>query len=187
MCSAGCWQGFYDGPCAPNRDAGLLDVGGDTGELVDTGEFGDTGEPGDTGELDDAGAIADAGALSDTPTPGDAGTSDTGVDAPIMTDAGVPETMTYCIDIAVSNTCVMTVTPTEIDIPEGQTAYFCWRNLSRDYPVDVWLSYGGGYTDLAPGTTWNERPGHCLGPLAHDEYADISTACSSQRFLIHCL
>jgi hypothetical protein len=82
---------------------------------------------------------------------------------------------------------VMTVTPTEIDIPEGQTAYFCWRNLSRDYPVDVWLSYGGGYTDLAPGTTWNERPGHCLGPLAHDEYADISTACSSQRFLIHCL
>jgi hypothetical protein len=54
---------------------------------------------------------------------------------------------------------MMTVTPRDITIPADQTAYFCWRNTGRDYPVDVWLSYGGGYTDLAPGATWNEgRP-----------------------------
>ena len=95
--------------------------------------------------------------------------------------------MRGCVDIFVSNACRMTVAPTEITIPAGQTAYFCWHNTSRDYPVDVWLSYGGGYTDLAPGATWNEPPGHCLGPTAHTEYADVSTACSSHRFLIHCL
>lgn len=130
----------------------------------------------------DASEALDAGAL-DTPLALDAPATPPDVPA----DAGVPPTATYCVDIFVSNTCEMTVTPSEIDVPADQTAYFCWRNTSRDYPVDVWLSYGGGYTDLAPGATWNEPPGHCLGPTPHDEYADITTACSSHRFLIHCL
>ncbi len=98
------------------------------------------------------------------------------------TDAGP-----ICVDIFVSNTCGMSVAPTSVSIPHGQQAMFCWRNRSADYPVDVWLSYGGGYTDLATGATWYEPVRHCLGPNAHDEYADISTACSSFRFLIHCL
>jgi hypothetical protein len=66
-------------------------------------------------------------------------------------------------------------------------AYFCWRNRSRSYPVDVWMSYGGGFTDLAPGATWDEPIGHCLGPAARTEHADISTACAEHRFEIHCL
>jgi hypothetical protein len=142
----------------------------------------------------DAGSAIDASDRLDAPSePPDAGGDapsapvDAGTDAPTTPDAGVPATMTYCVDIDVSNTCEMSVSPTEITIPADQIAYFCWRNRSADYPVDVWLSYGGGYTDLAPGATWNEPPGHCLGPTAHDEYADVSTACSDFRFLIHCL
>jgi hypothetical protein len=68
----------------------------------------------------------------------------------------------------------------------GETLYIDWHNHSRDYPVDVWMSYGGGYTDLAVGATWDEPIGHCRTPFVGDEYADISTACSSFRFLIHC-
>lgn len=150
----------------------------------------------DAGPLPDAGAssVADAAMGSDAGSELDASTHDAGSDGGTSAasdagaaDAGTPATATHCIDIDVSNTCDMTVTPREITIPAGQTAYFCWRNRSRDYPVDVWLSYGGGYTDLAPGATWNEPPGHCLGPTAHTEYADISTACSEFRFLIRCL
>ena len=88
--------------------------------------------------------------------------------------------------IDVDNFCNMTVDPTEITIPAGQTAYFDWHDHSRDYAVDVWMSYGGGYLDLAPGATWEEPIGHCLGPTARTEHAAISTACSDHRFLIHC-
>jgi hypothetical protein len=48
------------------------------------------------------------------------------------------------------------------------------------------MSYGGGFLDLPTGATWDEPIGHCATPLVHDEWADISTACSSFRFLIHC-
>lgn len=189
QCNEGCWEQFNDGPCAPRLDAPIPDAFVADAPL-DAAE--DIDASGDAASATDApSAVPDApSALPDAPIDAPIAMADAPVampDAPITPDAGVPETMTYCIDIHVSNTCEMTVTPTEIDIPEGQTAYFCWNNRSRDYPVDVWLSYGGGYTDLAPGATWNERPGHCLGPLPHDEYADITTACSSHRFLIHCL
>lgn len=157
------------------------------------GVFPDAGHDA-ASDAPDARLEVDAAADTDGAVRTDAGTDapavDAGTDAPIVdagADAGVPATMTYCVDVFVSNTCAMSVSPTEITIPRDQTAYFCWHNRSADYPIDVWLSYGGGYTDLAPGATWNEPPGHCLGPLAHDEYADISTACSSHRFLIHCL
>ena len=90
------------------------------------------------------------------------------------------------VHIEVDNTCRMTVTPREVSVPPGQTLYLDWHNHSRDYPVDVWMSYGGGYTDLATGATWDEPIGHCSTPFVGDEYADISTACSSFRFLIHC-
>ena len=163
-CTGGCWS------CTPDECWVT-----DTGVTVEDG-----------GEIDGGLVAADAGIDAST-IETDAG-SDAGVDAPSApSDAGVPATMTYCVDIFVANTCEMTVDPEEITIPADQTAYFCWRNQSEDYPVDVWLSYGGGYTDLAPGATWNEPPGHCLGPLPHDEYADITTACSEHRFLIHCL
>jgi hypothetical protein len=174
-CVGGCWH------CTPD-ECWVTDAGIDDGGMVD-----EDGGADDGGVVDDDAGL-DAGVL-------DVGASDTGVDAPVAVDAGhdapadagVPATMTYCVDIDVDNFCNMAVDPTEITIPADQIAYFCWRNRSEDYPVDVWLSYGGGYTDLAPGATWNEPPGHCLGPTPHDEYADITTACSEHRFLIHCL
>lgn len=147
------------------------------------GADSDAGSAADSGSASGVGADSDAGADSDSGSASDSGAaSDSG------SDAGPPPAMaTHCVDIDVSNTCAMSVSPGEITIPAGQTAYFCWRNRSRDYPIEVWLSYGGGYTDLAPGATWNEPVGHCLGPNARTEYADISTACSEHRFLIHCL
>lgn len=167
LCTVEGWVWSYDGPC-PGLDAGFRP---------------DAGSPSD-------GAVGDA-TMGDLGTDGGAVDPDLGVDggppdlgAP---DLGPPAEATYCVDIDVSNTCVMSVSPTAITIPAGQTAYFCWRNQSADYAVDVWLSYGGGYTDLPPGATWDEPVGHCLGPSPHTEYADISTACSSHRFLIDCL
>lgn len=61
---------------------------------------------------------------------------------------------------------------------------FC---ISQWYEVDVWLSYGGGYLDLATGGVWDDSFEHCTGPGSYDAYADISTACSSYRLYIHCL
>lgn len=173
-CAAGTWIASADGPC-PGLDAGgQVDAGSD----VDGGTGADASASADAGRADDASTGTDAGV--------DAG-ADAGVRIDAGADAGPAAMATYCVDIDVSSTCVMSVTPAEITIPPGQTAYFCWRNRSSAYPVDVWLSYGGGYTDLAPGATWNEPVGHCIGPTARTEYADISTACSEHRFLIRCL
>lgn len=173
VCRSGCWSCSEDEcwlPDTPMQDAGI-----------------DASLKPEDAPAMDAPPVVDAPLDAPLDAPRDAPLAPPDVPGDVPADAGVPETATYCVDIFVSNTCEMSVSPTEIDVPADQTAYFCWRNTSRDYPVDVWLSYGGGYTDLAPGATWNEPPGHCLGPLAHDEYADISTACSSHRFLIHCL
>jgi hypothetical protein len=152
------------------------------------------GGGGDDGDDDDDVATVDA--MTDAATI-DAGadccvSSDAAIDAATdaATDApmidAVPPTSDNHIHIYVSNTCVETVSPTEITVPANQTAYFDWHNHSADYAIDVWMSYGGGYTDLATGATWDEPVSHCSTPLVHDEYADISTACSSFRFLIHC-
>ena len=163
---AGCAMPPAEGVDAAARDAGRLDAGAADASVSADGGGAETG---DAFVLPDAFAPSDAFVLPDAFVAGDAGP------------------VTHCVDIDVSNTCVMRVSPTSVTIPHGEVAYFCWRNRSRDYAVDVWLSYGGGYTDLATGATWNEPVRHCLGPSAHDEYADVSTACSSFRFLIHCL
>lgn len=98
----------------------------------------------------------------------------------------VPARLDTRVIIDVDNFCNMAVTPVELVVPRGQTVYVDWYNRSRDYPVDVWLSYGGGYLDLLPGTTWDEPIRHCGTPNPHDEYADISTACSMFRFYFRC-
>ena len=193
---AGCGDAGVGIDAGAGVDAGgSRDAGSDRDAAVGTdADIADAGAIPDAGPIDaaapdaatsiDAGVIVDAGSDAGIDGGVDAGT-DGGVDA--GADAGPPAMATYCVDIDVSNTCEMTVTPTEITIPAGQTAYFCWRNRSRDYEIDVWLSYGGGYTELATGATWNEPVGHCLGPTARVEYADITTACSEHRFLIRCL
>ena len=92
------------------------------------------------------------------------------------------------IDIFVDNFCNMQVRPMSIDVPRGQRVSLTWNNRSVDYPVDVWLSYGGGFLDLEPGTSWHDRFEFCGGGnRPYDAGADISTACSEFRFLIHCL
>lgn len=176
-----------------DRDAGAgMDAGADAGSGADAGARADAGAGADAGAAADAGAGADGGAGTDGGAGFDAGGSmdagpgrDAGYDAGF--DSGVPARSDHHIHIDVSNTCAMTVSPTSITIPAGQTAYFDWHNHSRDYPVTVWMSYGGGFTDLPQGATWDEPIGHCIGPRAHVEYADISTACSSFRFNINCL
>jgi cysteine-rich repeat protein len=98
-----------------------------------------------------------------------------------------PAMLTDHVHIMVDNFCNMTISPQEYFVPAGQTLQVTYHNHSVDYPVDVWLSYGGGYLDLQPGATWNDKFEHCFGPQPSEAYADISTACSKQKLLIHCL
>ena len=184
--------GCDDAPMAIT-DGGFVDAA----PATDTGPVSDTGSASDTGWVSDAGSASDAGSVSVT----DAGTEPDALappdafmvpdafvppDAFLPADAGTPPRADLHVHIEVDNTCRMTVTPREVSVPPDQTLYIDWHNHSRDYPVDVWMSYGGGYTDLATGATWDEPIGHCGTPFVGDEYADISTACSSFRFLIHC-
>jgi len=100
----------------------------------------------------------------------------------------VPEVATYHVHIHVANDCSMMVDPVEMTVPKGQKARFEWHNHSRDYPVTVWQSYIGGYTDLPPGQTWFEIFEWCANVNPYTGYSDISTVevCPEHRFYIHC-
>ena len=91
------------------------------------------------------------------------------------------------VHVMVSNTCDMTVDPQEFSVEPGQKLKLEYHNHSVDYPIDVWMHYNGGYTDLEPGGTWPETYEHCFGPNPSEGYADISTACSMFHLPIHCL
>ncbi|MDI1450216.1 hypothetical protein [Polyangium sp. 6x1] len=98
-----------------------------------------------------------------------------------------PELVTAHVHVMVDNTCKMTVDPVEFSVPAGQKLKISYHNHSASYPIDIWMMYGGGYTELAPGGTWNEMYEHCFGPIPSEGYADISTACSEVKLPIHCL
>jgi len=98
-----------------------------------------------------------------------------------------PELVTAHVHVMVDNTCKMTVDPMEFTVAPGQKLKLSYHNHSAFYPIDVWMMYGGGYTELQPGGIWNETYEHCFGPNASEGYADISTACSEFKLLIHCL
>lgn len=103
-------------------------------------------------------------------------------------DACAPIDLEAEIEIFVANDCSMQVRPPSFDVPRGRTVSFTYLNRSRDYPVDVWLSYGGGFLDLPVGQSWDDRFIHCTGPRRpRQAAADISTACSMHRFVINCL
>ena len=193
------------GDVGPRADAA---VAADTGGLRDAEGL----EPTDGG-LDDGGRVVfdaqladtgvgapDALSGSDVPattldaTPLDASAADARAPDAAARDASAPDASApdaggpIHIHIHVSNTCDLTVDPPELSFPRGVRPRFAWHNHSVDYPVDVWMSYGGGFLDLGTGATWNEPIDHCLGPNAHDEWADISAGgCAEFRFLIHCL
>jgi cysteine-rich repeat protein len=98
-----------------------------------------------------------------------------------------PEIAADHVHIMVDNFCNMSVMPMEFTVPAGQKLKLSYHNHSVDYPVDVWLSYGGGYLDLQTGATWNDAFEHCFGPSPSEAYADITTACSQFKLQIHCL
>lgn len=91
------------------------------------------------------------------------------------------------VDIFVDNFCKMDVVPKNFTVPAGAILKLTYRNRSKDYPVDVWLSYGGGFLDLKQGMLWADRFEHCAGPMPSTAYADITTACSRYRLIINCL
>lgn len=188
---------------------------GDVGPRADAAVAADTGGPRDAegleptdGGLDDGGRVVFDAQLADTGVgapdvlPGsdvpatalDASAADASAPDAAARDASAPDASApdaggpIHIHIHVSNTCDLTVDPPELSFPRGVRPRFAWHNHSVDYPVDVWMSYGGGFLDLGTGAAWNEPIDHCLGPNAHDEWADISAGgCAEFRFLIHCL
>ena len=92
------------------------------------------------------------------------------------------------VKIDVSNTCKMTITPIEIVAGIKSAINICYHNISKDYEIDVWMSYGGGFLDLAKGGVWNEKFTWCTGPKPSAGYATISASggCAKQVLKITC-
>lgn len=110
---------------------------------------------------------------------------------PGQSDPQIPEDLPFQsesnIDIFVDAWCNMDVRPAGIHVPSGQFVQLTWHNRSVDYPVDVWLSYGGEFPDLEPGAEWSDRFEFCHGEdRPYQAGAIISTPCSDFRFLIYC-
>ncbi len=161
------------------QDAGAPDLGHDAGFICGDGQL----DPGET--CDDGQITAECDRLTDG---GDGRCVEPGTCSPgyIFSNGCIPSQLELHVHIDVSNTCNMTVSPTTLTVPAGQQVNIDWHNHSVDYPVDVWMSYGGGFTDLPQGQTWDEPIPHCSIQSPHQEWADISTACSSFRFIIDC-
>lgn len=92
------------------------------------------------------------------------------------------------VEIFVDNRCNMDVVPKVIDVPAGVPLLtLTYYNRSRDYAVNVDMSYGGSFLDLRPGMMWADRFEHCrIGRRPYSAYADIYTACSRYRLMINC-
>ena len=99
------------------------------------------------------------------------------------------------VHIYISNTCKLSVTPKSVDVPRGQTVSFVYHNHSSDYAADVWLSYGGGFTDLQKGKSWDDQFIHCSNVnRPYSAYADITIKglslrdrhCPGHRMTINC-
>jgi hypothetical protein len=99
----------------------------------------------------------------------------------------VPELLTAHVHIMPDNFCNLVVDPPEFTVPAGQKLKLSYHNHSANIPVDVWMMYGGGYTDLQPGGVWNEQYEHCFGPVASEGYADITACNTTFQMKIHCL
>jgi hypothetical protein len=182
---------------APATGGGGADTGGTggTGGAVEMGGEGGTGPGSVCGNgIVEAGETCDDGVITsgcDTFADGGNGACvQPGTCSPgyvLANTMCVPELAQEHVHIDVDNFCNMIVMATEYFVPAGQKLKLSYHNHSVDYPVDVWMMYGGGYTDLQPGATWNEQYEHCFGPQPSTGYADISTACSEYRLYIHCL
>lgn len=158
---------------------------------------GDTGSAKDMAmSAEDLASVRDAAGdpQQDASTLHDAASRDLSSPPPDLTsalDLSSPPDMAFAssqgVDIYVDNFCRMDVIPKKFDVPAGTSLKLTYYNRSRDYPVDVWLSYGGGFLDLRQGMNWADRFEFCRYPRPYMAYADISTACSRYRLMINCL
>jgi cysteine-rich repeat protein len=107
----------------------------------------------------------------------------------------VTEQLDEHVHIYISNTCDLSVSPSRVEVPRGQTISFEYHNHSRSYAADVWLSYNGGYLDLKQGGTWDDQFVHCTSSnRPYTQYADISingidvrdSRCPGHRMKIEC-
>ena len=154
------------GPDPSDLSGSVEDLTSGAGDLAGL----DLSRPADLSALVDLSMAADLRPLGDLSTPPDL--------------AFVPY---QNVDIYVDNTCKMDVVPKKFDVPAGTFLKLTYFNRSRDYKVDVWSSYGGGFTDLMTGASWAERFEYCRYPRPYSAYVDISTACSRYRLMINCL
>lgn len=177
--TAGCHsRGGADDRPGGEDAAAPQDGGDDQGGDTDLRGSDDLGLGTDLRAGDDLRAGTDLRPGTDLRGPDDLRPADGGPDGGTL--------ITADIDIYVDNFCKMDVVPKNVSVPRGQTMKLTYHNRSSDYEVDVWLSYGGGYLDLATGGIWADRFEHCAFPRPYKAYADISTACSSYRLYIDC-
>lgn len=109
--------------------------------------------------------------------------------APDLASPDLAFSGTADVIIVADNTCKLTVTPPSFTVPKGQQLKLTYWNRSATIPVDVWMSYNGGFTDLAAGSRWAEPIPHCGRVNPYTAWADVS-ACggtSKLRMLINCL
>jgi len=164
------------GPSGSGRDASMSDEDLASPPDLATSSSDDLRGSGDLAAADDLAQPADLSPLVDL--------------SPLRDLSPLPDLafpMEQGVDIYVDNTCKMDVIPKVFNVPRGVTLKLTYYNRSRYYPVEVWMSYGGGFTDLMPGMNWPEKFEHCRFPRPYSAYADISTACSSYRLMINCL
>lgn len=180
---SGCSSGGAspNGPGGSHADAHLppVDDGGASLDLSLTGP--DLASP-DGGREADLSGPRDLSVPADLVVPPDLRPP---ADLAVAPDLAFPTSQN--VDIYVDNFCKMDVIPKKFDVPPGTFLKLTYFNRSRDYLVDVWLSYGGGFTDLATGASWADRFEFCRYPRPYSAYADISTACSKYRLMINCL
>jgi hypothetical protein len=153
----------------------------------------------DGGGPDARPGTSDAAPLLDGST-SDAAVSDASAADASSPDASLPDASpadaghtTEHVHIYIDNFCNVSTSPTSITVPPGGSVNIAWHNHSIDYEADVWMSYGGGYLELARGGTWNETFNWCAGVAVFTGTADIGPAgvsnsvCPHVYFPIRCL
>jgi len=108
----------------------------------------------------------------------------------------VPKQNTDHVHISITNTCSLSVRPTEVTIRNGRSVKLTYHNHSSSYSADVVYSGGGGgYYDLMPGSSWTSPIDWCTNQnrpytvdieiLVHG-FPLNDPSCPGHEFKIHC-
>lgn len=181
--------GRDDTPDGGSSDASMMMPRDASAHEPDLHSATDQGSPSDLAGPVDLARLVDLASPADLAIPMDLASPPPDLTSPpdltMSPDLAFP--MNQDVQIYVDNFCNMNVVPKVFNVPRGASLKLTYYNRSVDYPVDVWLSYGGGFLDLATGANWPDRFEHCRNPRPYSSYADISTACSNFRLMINCL